>query len=160
MYKRSLILGMLLLISMISYSQKSERKEKMDEKLQSQKIAYITSELELSPEESQVFWPIYNEHETEINKLKEGMKRVKPSSEMTEEAAAELVSQSLEFEEKALQLKKSYLNKMAEVLPMTKIAKLQMLEREFKRKMLRKIRDRYNDKKGLTKIEIKEIKLA
>ena len=147
MYKRSLILGMLLLISMISYSQKSERKEKMDEKLKSQKIAYITSELELSPEESQVFWPIYNEHETEINKLKEGMKRVKPSSEMTEEAAAELVSQSLEFEEKALQLKKSYLNKMAEVLPMTKIAKLQMLEREFKRKMLRKIRDRYNDKK-------------
>lgn len=151
MYKRSLILGMLLLISIISYSQKSERNEKMDEKLKAQKIAYITSELELSPEESQVFWPIYNEHETEIKKLKEGMKRVKPSSEMTEEAAAELVNQSLEFEEKALQLKKGYLNKMAEVLPMTKIAKLQMLEREFKRKMLGKIRDRYKDKRGSRK---------
>ena len=148
MYKRSLILGMLLLISIISYSQKSERNEKMDEKLKAQKIAYITSELELSPEESQVFWPIYNEHETEIKKLRVGMKWVKPSSEMTEEAAAELVNQSLEFEEKALQLKKGYLNKMAEVLPMTKIAKLQMLEREFKRKMLGKIRDRYKDKRG------------
>lgn len=151
MYKRSLILGMLLLISIISYSQKSERNEKMNEKLKAQKIAYITSELELSPEESQVFWPIYNEHETEIKKLKEGMKWVKPSSEMTEEAAAELVNQSLEFEEKALQLKKGYLNKMAEVLPMTKIAKLQMLEREFKRKMLGKIRDRYKDKRGSRK---------
>ena len=151
MYKRSLILGMLLLISIISYSQKGERNEKMDEKLKAQKIAYITSELELSPEESQVFWPIYNEHETEIKKLREGMKWVKPSSEMTEEAAAELVNQSLEFEEKALQLKKGYLNKMAEVLPMTKIAKLQMLEREFKRKMLGKIRDRYKDKRGSRK---------
>ena len=151
MYKRSLILGMLLLISIISYTQKSERNEKMDEKLKAQKIAYITSELELSPEESQVFWPIYNEHETEIKKLRVGMKWVKPSSEMTEEAAAELVNQSLEFEEKALQLKKGYLNKMAEVLPMTKIAKLQMLEREFKRKMLGKIRDRYKDKRGSRK---------
>ena len=84
------------------------------------------------------------------------MKRVKPSSEMTEEAAAELVSQSIEFEEKALQLKKGYLNKMAEVLPMTKIAKLQMLEGEFKRKMLRRIRDRYKDKKGSHKSRDRE----
>ena len=42
------------------------------ERMQSEKIAFFTAELNLSPEEAQVFWPVYNKLEAEkkeLNKL-------------------------------------------------------------------------------------------
>ena len=38
------------------------------EKMKSEKIAFITTELELTPEEAQVFWPVYNQIAEEARK--------------------------------------------------------------------------------------------
>ena len=35
-------------------------KQNWHEKMMSEKIGYLTAQLELTPEEAQVFWPVYN----------------------------------------------------------------------------------------------------
>ena len=39
-----------------------EKKENRKEQIESQKIAFFTAELELTPEEAQLFWPVYNQN--------------------------------------------------------------------------------------------------
>ena len=38
-----------------------EQRKKEFERIQAEKIAFITQELDLTPEEAQVFWPVYNQ---------------------------------------------------------------------------------------------------
>ena len=40
-------------------------KEDWKKKMMSEKIAFLTIELDITPEEAQVFWPVYNQVETE-----------------------------------------------------------------------------------------------
>ena len=40
------------------------------DKIKSLKIAFITERLNLSSDEAAVFWPVYNEHEDAIEKLR------------------------------------------------------------------------------------------
>ena len=43
--------------------------ERVAEKVEAQKIAFITNALNLTPEESQKFWPLYNEYSAKEKEL-------------------------------------------------------------------------------------------
>lgn len=62
--KQLIILGLALLISFVSYGQNRNYKRigSIEDKVEARRIAYLTTELELTVEESQKFWPLYNEH--------------------------------------------------------------------------------------------------
>jgi Spy/CpxP family protein refolding chaperone len=151
---RLLILGMLLLITGASYGQEMKNNKnamakdvEMKEKIQTRKIAFITSELDLTPEEAQLFWPIYNDYQDEMEKLrKENRPEKKRLEEMTDADAAKLIESRMNIEEKELVLKRTFIKDMQPVLPTKKVAKLLMVERDFKSKMLSTIKERYNRK--------------
>ena len=55
----------------ISSAFAQSQKQNWHEKMMSEKIGYLTAKLELTPEEAQVFWPVYNqiaEKNKELNK--------------------------------------------------------------------------------------------
>jgi hypothetical protein len=57
---------LLLFISLSGFAQKGMLREKMQEKkeqVKSMKIAFITNELKLTPDEAAKFWPLFNEFE-------------------------------------------------------------------------------------------------
>ena len=63
---KSALLSLFLLVytCAISFAQPPEddnNKEKR-EQIQAQKIAFISTQLELTPDEAQKFWPIYNRY--------------------------------------------------------------------------------------------------
>jgi len=51
----------------------SEEKRK---KIESQKIAFITKALDLSSEEAQVFWPVYNDFSDEMKTIRKKRREV------------------------------------------------------------------------------------
>ena len=51
-------------------NQPGERREKME----AQKIAFITKQLELTPDEAKVFWPVYNEYDAKRLELRKSFK--------------------------------------------------------------------------------------
>jgi hypothetical protein len=57
--KKILLYGLFLMMALTGMAQDGSR-------LQALKIAYLTKKLDLSPEEAQRFWPIYNHYSDEI----------------------------------------------------------------------------------------------
>ena len=64
--KKFFALTLCLFASVLLFAQpqgkpNDEQRKKDWERLQAEKIAFITQELDLTPEEAQVFWPVYNQ---------------------------------------------------------------------------------------------------
>lgn len=139
-----IFLNLFLTINILSAQEdglNSEARAKMLEKLEAQRVAFITNKLELTPEESAKFWPLYNEY----SKKKQELRREKKNSQQND--TDESVDVSLEQEEKELQLKKTYYEKFKSALPVSKLAKLEEAEKEFKMEVLRTLRERRRDKR-------------
>ena len=67
--KRIAIIAASLLICVAGYAQNEAKcKEDWKQKMMSEKIAFLTMELNLTPEEAQVFWPVYNLENKEADK--------------------------------------------------------------------------------------------
>lgn len=115
-------------------------KNKFTDKIESHKIAFITEQLNLTPEESQKFWPLYNEYSAKERELRPDFKG-RPES-VTEAEANDIISKFFENEEKRLNLMKNYYQKFKMVLPASKVVKLHFAERKFKEKLLEKMKER------------------
>ncbi len=59
----------------------NENRVKIAQNIDALKIAYITRELNLSPEEAQKFWPVYNNYTNELKKAKNELKQDEVSFE-------------------------------------------------------------------------------
>lgn len=134
-----------LLISTFSFAQPSDEKR---EQIKQLKVAFITSELDLTTEEAEKFWPIYNafdEKQFEIrhDKMRSFMKRMDKESvdKMSEKEAAALLSQMEDAEEKMLQLRKKLRSDLRPVIGSVKILKLKKAEDDFNRKLIKQIKE-------------------
>ncbi len=65
--------------------EKDDKKEPDGSRIASLKIAYLTRKLNLSPEEAQRFWPIYNNYANEIKNARIEQRKNKASELETED---------------------------------------------------------------------------
>lgn len=133
----------LILISSAVWSQKD--KSARYEEYKALQVAYITDKLELTPEESQKFWPIHNQYEKENRTIRKEVQKFDYDSATKEDALAYL-NKKLEAEKRMLALKIEYVEDLKEVIPSTKIAYLFEIEHDFKRKILRNMKERRKEK--------------
>ena len=133
-----------LLITAISFSQGFRAK-----KVKSLKIAYITEELDLTTEEAQKFWPIYNtfddkQAELRHEKMKAILDKFEPGSveKLSEKDAASLLAQMETIEESLFALRKKFIKDLNGVISAKKIIKLKKAEEDFNRHLLRQMRDK------------------
>lgn len=129
-------------------SQENTRKRDRFEKVESQKIAFITKALDLTPEESQKFWPVYNEYSRTLKKLKLDFPKGKQRKDLSEAEADKLIENFFETEQNKLTLRRNYYDKFKAILPSSKVVKLHMAERKFKRKLLKRLNKRRKRKEG------------
>jgi hypothetical protein len=125
-----------LFISTSIWAQKSQYKDR----LESLRIAFITEELELTPEESQNFWPVYNAYMDDLSELRKSYKPKGSVELMSDEELEDILSQSIEKDEKEIELKKSFMADMKNILPLRKVVKLKSAEDEFKKRVLQRRR--------------------
>jgi hypothetical protein len=114
---------------------------KAGEQIQAQRVAFITRRLNLTTEESQKFWPLYNEYEAEQKKIRQKYKIKQDFTTMTDAEAEQSLSSALEMEQQLLNLKKEYVQRMKKVIPVRKIAMLNRVERDFKTELLKRLRE-------------------
>ena len=117
------------------------------ERLEALKVAYLTQELNLTPEEAQQFWPLYNEMTQKMRSIRKEqrgnrMNAKKNFDSLSDEALAEAIDRELEFEQHELDLKKEYTAKFKRILPIKKVAKLHTAEKEFRRELLQSAREK------------------
>lgn len=142
-----------LLLSVCSFAQPGGRlRERLNEKkdqIKALKIAFITNELELTPDEASKFWPLFNafeEKQQDIRKqkLKSYMDRLDGNSmdKLSEKEASNMLNQMESTEDELYQLKKKFVSNLKGVLPAVKILKLKKAEEEFSKKLLQQYRDK------------------
>lgn len=142
-----MILMTLSLISIAQNNPEKTNKQQLLEKIEAQRSAYITSKLDMTSDESTKFWPLYNEYSRKRMELKKENKAQNTDNLSEQESRMELDEQ-IESQEKALALKKSYYEKFKAVLPAAKLAKLESAEQEFRREILRQIKERNKSNSG------------
>jgi hypothetical protein len=112
------------------------------ERVEALRIAFISQRLNLTPEEAERFWPIYNQYHGELKTLRNNFGMGLGKSQLTAE-------QSLDFEQKKLDLKKKYKAQFEIALGKEKLNTLYNLEEEF-RKKLQELREERQQNRGTT----------
>jgi Spy/CpxP family protein refolding chaperone len=112
-----------------------------NEKIEAMKIAYLTKRLQLTPEEAQKFWPVYNQYEAEKKQVRQttvgAVKDMKEDGDFTNAEAEQAIAKYIEFKAKDLDLIKKYVIEFRKFLPATKIAKLVTAEEHFKKMLMK-----------------------
>jgi hypothetical protein len=143
----SLLFLLLLFTAFVSRAQNKPPTDDQREKIEAQKVAFITEQLQLTPEEAQKFWPVYNQYNNSKNDLAHDMfkggKHFRPNDEtMTDKEAADLADNYIRHAQKMLDIQKEYHLKFKEILPPKKLLKLYNVEREFQRMLLKRLGER------------------
>ncbi len=119
------------------------------EEIESMKIAFFTSKLDLSPEEAKVFWPIYNDMQSEQSNLRKervqkmiSFKKVDEIDNLSDAQVQNLITGEFDFKQKELNLEKKYYNKFRSVLSIKTVGKYYRAQEGFKRELLNKYRSR------------------
>ena len=118
------------------------------ENFKAYKIAYITQELDLTPEEAEKFWPLYNEfgkqfYELKVIDMREQKRKIKESGgidALSEKDANDYITGLLNKEKELVDIKKKFYKQLEGVLSPNKILKLYRAENEFNRKLLSEFR--------------------
>ena len=118
------------------------RRHDKDEKIKSLKIAYITEKLDLTPEVSQQFWPVYNAHEKARREIWGRSIRGESADDISEEEALALIQERISRDEDLLKEDKRYIEALKNVISAKQIVKLHNAEREFKHKIIRTLQEK------------------
>ena len=77
-------------------------------KLEAQKVAFITQRLNLTPEEAQLFWPIFNQYTEKLQQIRTAAKSEKTLEDMSDADAEKVILGEFDKDARELDLKKEY----------------------------------------------------
>lgn len=103
--------------------------KKQQDNIEALKVAFISKELELTPEEAQKFWPIYNQYSKELA------------------VASKDNIDVLDRDEKVLNVRKRYKEQFVKVLGQPRINKMYGAEGRFHKILIKAMRNRQNNMK-------------
>ena len=119
----------------------NHRMDKKREKFEVQKIAFITKQLDLTPEEAQKFWPVYNQFSDARKQLHEQHKENrKDIDNLSDSEIEKLIDNHIILDQKELDLKKKYHTEFKKVLSNKKVAKLYHAEHMFNKDLLKRLK--------------------
>jgi len=139
-------ISLLFLIQSFVVIAQHEKPEDRWERFRAEKVSFLTSKLDLTPEEAQNFWPVYNKMEKE--RLDAQMARRELEQQVRDAAETmsdkEIIKLTREFAQKMDEegtLATKYNEQFLKILPPQKVLKMYKAEGEFRMYMFRKYRD-------------------
>ncbi|WP_435262237.1 hypothetical protein [Tenacibaculum sp. nBUS_03] len=145
MKKQTLFIVIFFLFS--SFYLQAQLKRKKQSKILAYKIAYITEKLNLTEDEAQQFWPIYNDyskkmrqlHREERYKIKKRISKNGDIKNISEKDAKEILARIKSINKKKTALKDVFFDKISSFLSYKKSLTLEIAEHEFKWKIMKKL---------------------
>ena len=126
-----------LVLSTVGFSQISkpgnpEARAVELKKIQAMEMAFITKELNLTPEEAQKFWPVFNQYRNDLRNV-----------------ASEGKQDHLERQQKMLDLRKKYRDDFSKVMNQYRANKVFGAEDEFKSLVRREFQKRQDERRKI-----------
>ena len=145
-----LLMSMSILFSPVMHSQvgHEQKKEERRAQIHAQKVSFFTTKMELTPEEAEKFWPIYNKYEEKRMRMRQEGKAARGSKkieEMTETEMTAMVDRKVEMNITKAQMEKEFVEEVKKVLPIKKVLLMHRAEREFKRQLVKNLKSKAKD---------------
>lgn len=153
--KQKIYILLFLLVSGLfcasAMSQDIEMNNSVKEKIEAEKIAFITKKMDLTPQESQSFWPVYNQYRKELEATRQDKKDLlhdakKNYDKMTDAEIEKAILESFQMEQHELDLKKKYYSEFKKVISSRKIVKLYRAERQWTLYLVQRLKELQQDK--------------
>lgn len=117
------------------------------ERYKAEKVAFLTTNLNLTPEEAQKFWPVYNQMEKEKSEMQMKRRELEHKVRDAEETLSdkEIIILTREFagtQEKEGALNTKYNEEFLKILSPQKVLQLYKVEGEFRMYLFKKYRDK------------------
>ncbi len=120
------------------------------EKIMSEKIAFLTLEMNITPEEAQVFWPVYNQVEQQkdaaLEEVIKSYRALKTAVEQNTDTER-LLEAYLAAQQNLRKIDDEAPEKYKSVLSADKVAKLYVAEEKFRRQHIRKLHGGHKEEK-------------
>lgn len=132
------IFGVLLMMTLFTnaYSQAQS-------KIESYKIGFFTEKLQLTPTESQAFWPLYNQYKDNLQAVKrDNFARPKTLTLLSDEEIEGFFEDYLNGQEEEIELRRNFYKELKTIFSPRKAVMVFFVEREFNQRLLQTMSNR------------------
>ena len=138
-FKFKYIISTIVLIFFINmaFAQTDSKKDKID----ALRVSFITKKVAFTNQESQAFWPLFNEMN---DKLDAGRKTFKLQYNAntnydfkTDKEAEAYLAAELNLKQKEFEIYRDYYEKFKKILPVKKVAAVKRAEEDFKKELIK-----------------------
>lgn len=131
-----IIIVLAVLLPCVSHAQ-GDRVEQL-------RVSFIAKRLELTVDEAEKFWPVYNEYNDKIKAIRKNLRqsyrrKVEP---LSEQDAEELFQLDLRSKQAEVDVHKVYSERIKSIIGVRRTIRLRVAEEEFKREMINTIKDK------------------
>ena len=129
----------------VTVQAQDKRNDDRKQKMMSEKIAFLTNEMQITPEEAQSFWPVYNQiFKDKDEALKNVFKTFRELEEAIENGKSEkeikrLLAAYLEAEQRQRDTDSQVAEQIGKVLPVEKTARFFIAEEKFRRQQIHRL---------------------
>lgn len=153
MKKSIMMLTLMVVMITQGMAQKEKRGGEMDkeermERYESMKVAHITNAIQLTPEEAQKFWPVYNKWNDKKRTLRESFKPTPHDEEMDEKEAQAYLDNALSHKKEMAELDEKMYKDLKGILSAEKLVKLMNSEQNFHRTVVKRFKEKHRSDRG------------
>ncbi|MEX0361217.1 MAG: Spy/CpxP family protein refolding chaperone [Allomuricauda sp.] len=117
------------------------------ERIKTLKVAFITERLNLTSQEAQSFWPIYNEYEETLERIRrtermELRSQIAFIQDLSNAESSTLLTKFLDVQEEKHEAQLEFISKIKNVISPKKTLLLLKAEEDFKKRLLQQMRKR------------------
>ena len=142
---KKIIFGILLFTVFTGIAQRND-----NEKIKAYKTAFLTEALELTVDEAEKFWPVYNAYSKEYQKIKitktrQIFKKIRTAGgidQLSESEADTILEEFVEIDSNVAKAKEKLKKNLTGVISSKKMIKLLSAEQNFNKELLKRFRNR------------------
>ena len=141
-FSKYLIVVVLALFSLTRTAVSAHQEGDWQEKMRAERVAFLTTAMELTPAEAEKFWPVYNSMEAErrasFGKVMRAYKALSDgvAAGKTDKELEVLVNDYTTANKNSHSIEAKYTPQLVKVLSVSKVAKLFVAEEEFRRQQI------------------------
>lgn len=140
-YKHIISMLVLILCINITFAQTDAKKDKID----ALRAAFISKKVNFTTQETQSFWPLYNEMNDKLDAARKTF-RLQYNSKTnydfaTDKEAEAYLAAELNLKQKEFEIYRDYYEKFKKILPVKKVADVRRAEDDFKKEIIKTIKE-------------------
>ncbi|MBO9639943.1 Spy/CpxP family protein refolding chaperone [Siphonobacter aquaeclarae] len=119
------------------------------QQIRAAKITWITNRLNLTPDQSKDFWPLFNEYENKKREIRHRIRKLNGETNnlaTSEDAVRKNLKEILELRQQEVDLEKDYQGKFLKVIDVRQLAELYKADQRFTQMLLERLKDKPKDK--------------